>query len=62
MTEERNRISHGFSFRDERSEPKEETKQPEPTRVSGAKTALMCALGGVAFAATLLVKLAEIAS
>ena len=62
VTGERNRNSRGFSFRDGQNAPEEENKQPEPARVWCAKTALMCALGGVAFALTLLVKLAETAT
>ena len=59
---ERSRNAHGFSFRDGRNAPEEKSKQPEPARLSGGKTVLMCVLGGVAFAATLLVKLAETAT
>ena len=59
---ERNRNSRGFCFRDGRDASEGKSTQPEPVRLCGAKTALMCALGGVAFAATLLIKLAETAT
>ncbi len=59
---ERSRNSHGFNFRDGRDEPEGKDKRPEPTRISTGKTVLMCVLCGVAFAATLLVKLAETAT
>ena len=59
---ERNRNSRGFCFRDGRDASVGKSTQPEPVRFCGAKTALMCAIGGIAFAATLLVKLVETAT
>lgn len=59
---ERSRNSRGFCFRDGRDASEGKNTQPEPARLCGAKTVLMCAIGGIAFAATLLVKLAETAS